>query len=82
MRKLTEAEVVALNEIVVLEYDGLAMSRAMKELIVDDDLKKQFEAGLLQNEQRLKALLQFINENDILEPEEDEDIGEDTRKYR
>jgi hypothetical protein len=82
MRKLTEAEVVALNEIVVLEYDGLAMSRAMKELIVDDDLKKQFEAGILQNEQRLKGLLQFINENDILEPEEDEDIGEDTRKYR
>jgi len=81
LRILTDSEVIALNGLLKLEYDGLAMSRVINNLIVDEDLKKQAEAGTLQKEQRIKAILQFISENDVFEREEEKANGKNSRQH-
>lgn len=65
MRKLTEAELLSLTGLLKMEHDGLTISKAMQSLIVDEDLKRQSEAGILATEGRIKGIQQFINENQI-----------------
>jgi len=67
MRKLTDAEMLSLTNLLKLETDGLAVSRAMQALITDEDLKKQAESSILATEGRIKGIQQFINENRITE---------------
>lgn len=67
MRKLTDAEMLSLTNLLKLETDGLAVSRAMQALITDEDLKKQAESSILAIEGRIKGIQQFINENRITE---------------
>ncbi len=70
MRKLSDAEMLSLTNMLKVEKDGLAVSRAMQALITDEDLKKQAEAGILAMEGRIKGMQQFINENRITGIEE------------
>lgn len=70
MRRITEGEVLSLTTILKMEKDGLALSKAMKGLIDDKDLKKQAESGILAAEGRIKGLQQFISENQITSIEE------------
>ncbi|NLM98218.1 MAG: hypothetical protein GX175_11535 [Halanaerobiaceae bacterium] len=70
MRKITDSEVLSLVTILKMEKDGLALSKAMKGLIEDRDLKKQAEADILAAEGRIKGLQQFIYENQIAHIEE------------
>lgn len=65
MRQLSDAEMLSLTNLLKLEKDGLAVSRAMQALITDEDLKKQAEASVLAMEGRIKGMQQFINENRI-----------------
>jgi len=65
MRKLTDAEVLSLTGLLNMERDGLALNRALQNLISDEDLKKQTEASILAAEGRIKGIQQFINENHI-----------------
>lgn len=65
MRKLSDGEMLSLTNLLKLEKDGLAVSRAMQTLITDEDLKKQAEAGILETEGRIKGIQQFINENRV-----------------
>jgi hypothetical protein len=65
MRKLSEGELLSLTELLKLEKDGLAVSKAMQVLISDNELKKQAEAGILAAEGRIKGIQQFINEANI-----------------
>ena len=48
-----------------MEKDGLAMSKVMQNLISDEELKGQAEAGVLAAEGRIKGVQQFINENKV-----------------
>ena len=66
MKNLTEAELIALGGVLKLECLGLAISRAVKPLINDEDLIKITESGILEQEGRITAIKSFINEN-ILE---------------
>jgi len=70
MRNLSEAEILSLSNLLKMEKDGLAVSRAMHELITDDEFKRMSEAGILAMEQRTRAIQQFINENHITETRE------------
>lgn len=70
MRKLTEAEVLTLTELLKMEKDGLAVARAMQPLITDEELKKQAESSVLIMEGRIKGMQQFINENQIIDTKE------------
>ncbi|MBS4536532.1 hypothetical protein GOQ29_12975 [Clostridium sp. D2Q-14] len=67
MRKLSDAEMLSLTNLLKAEKDGLAVSRVMQGVISDEDLKKQAEAGILAMEGRIKGIQQFINENRITE---------------
>ncbi|WP_010233778.1 hypothetical protein [Clostridium arbusti] len=67
MRKLSEAEVISLTGILTMEKDGLAVARTMKDLIVDEEIKRQADTGILATESRIKGIQQFINENHVIE---------------
>ena len=65
MRKLSEGELLSLTGLLGMEKDGLAMSKVMQNLISDEELKGQAEAGVLAAEGRIKGVQQFINENKV-----------------
>ena len=65
MRKLSDAEMLSLTNLLKIEKDGLAVARTMQALITDKDLKKQAETGILATEGRIKGIQQFVNENRI-----------------
>ncbi|SCJ47262.1 Uncharacterised protein [uncultured Clostridium sp.] len=71
MRKLSEAEKMSLAAVIKMESDGLLMQRAINTLISDEDLRRQSESSILATEGRIKAIQQFIVENEILVSEED-----------
>lgn len=70
MRTLSEAEKISLAAVIKMESDGLLMQTAINILISDEDLKRQSESSILATEGRIKAMQQFIVENEILVPEE------------
>lgn len=70
MRTLSEAEKISLAAVIKMESDGLLMQTAINILISDEDLKRQSESSILATEGRIKAIQQFIVENEILVPEE------------
>jgi hypothetical protein len=63
MKNLTQAELIALGGVLKLECLGLAVSRALKPLVDDEDLKRITEAGILAQEGRIQSIKKFINEN-------------------
>ncbi|AMM55697.1 TPA: hypothetical protein KNK42_002254 [Clostridioides difficile] len=70
MRILSETEKISLAAVIKMESDGLLMQRAINMLISDEDLKRQSESSILATEGRIKAMQQFIVENEILISEE------------
>ena len=70
MRILSETEKISLAAVTKMESDGLLMQRAINMLISDEDLKRQSESSILATEGRIKAMQQFIVENEILISEE------------
>lgn len=70
MRILSEIEKISLAAVIKMESDGLLMQRAINMLISDEDLKRQSESSILATEGRIKAIQQFIVENEILISEE------------
>ncbi|MBU3177219.1 hypothetical protein KPL47_12755 [Clostridium estertheticum] len=65
MRQISEGELLSLTSLLTMEKDGLAVAKVMKNLISDEDLKKQAETGVLAMEGRIKGVQQFINENQV-----------------
>ena len=65
MRKLSEVELLSLTALLTMEKDGLVVAKAMKNLISDDELKKQAETGVLATEGRIKGVQQLITENQV-----------------
>lgn len=70
MKQPTEVEILSLIAILKAESDALKMQRALNTIITDEDLKRQSEAAILACEGRLNGLIQFIDENNILNVEE------------
>jgi ferritin-like metal-binding protein YciE len=70
MRKLSESEMLSMTTLLDMEKNSLVVGKAMQTLISDDELKRQAEAGLLATEGRIKAIQQFIEENQITDIEE------------
>ncbi|SJP56118.1 Uncharacterised protein [Clostridioides difficile] len=70
MRILSETEKISLAAVIKMESDGLLMQRAINMLISDENLKRQSESSILATEGRIKAIQQFIVENEILISEE------------
>lgn len=65
MRQLSEAEIISLTSVLKMETDGLNLAKPMSLLIGDEDLKRQMDAGILGTEGKIKAIQQFISENQI-----------------
>ncbi|NLD25728.1 MAG: hypothetical protein GX661_00025 [Acholeplasmataceae bacterium] len=65
MKKFTDPELIALSGILKNETIGLVLSRVMKPLIDDEELKKHAEAWILDQESRIEALRKMICEGDI-----------------
>lgn len=66
MKQVTQVEILSLTALLRLESDGVKMQRALNALITDEDLKRQSEASILAAEGRINALIQFINENNVI----------------
>ncbi|MGL5641237.1 MAG: hypothetical protein ACRDDM_03155 [Paraclostridium sp.] len=66
MRTLSEGEKISLAAVIKMESDGLLIQRAINTLISDEDLKRQSDSSILATEGRIKAIQQFIVENEIL----------------
>lgn len=65
MKKLTPGEMLSLRELIQMECNGLAASKASTTLITDPELKSIAEAGILSAEMKIKGLQKFIQENDV-----------------
>ena len=65
MRKLSEGELLSLTGLLSMEKDGLAVAKVMKNLISDEELRREAETSVLAAEGRIKGVQQFINENQI-----------------
>ena len=65
MRKLSEGELLSLTGLLSMEKDGLAVAKVMKNLIGDEELRREAETSVLATEGRIKGVQQFINENQI-----------------
>lgn len=65
MRDFCEIEVMFLESILKMENEELIKQRLLNSLIIDEDLKREGESRLLAIETRIKALKQFIDENQI-----------------
>lgn len=66
VRKLSEAELLMLSDMLKMESEGLITARATNMLIEDSDLKKSEEAGMMTAEARIEGMRQFIMENHVL----------------
>lgn len=66
MRQLSQVEVLSLTAVLKAETDGLKMQKVLNSVITDEDLKRQSEASILATEGRIKGLIQFMKENDLL----------------
>jgi len=66
MRKLSEAELLALTGMLTMETEALEVAKATNMLITDEELKKSSESGIMAAEARIRGMQQFINENHIL----------------
>ena len=65
MRELAMSEVLSLRELLQMETNVLAASKATAALVQDPQLKAITDAGILATETRIKGLQQFINENQV-----------------
>ena len=65
MPKLSTAEIISMRELLQMETNALAASKATLNLIQDPQLKSITEAGILAAESRIKGLQQFIQENHV-----------------
>ncbi|PKM83329.1 MAG: hypothetical protein CVU89_00825 [Firmicutes bacterium HGW-Firmicutes-14] len=66
MRELTPVEMSSLREMLTMETTGLVSLKTMQPLISDDKLKTACDAGIQAGEGRIRAIQQFLQENDIL----------------
>lgn len=70
MRQLSEGEMLSIREILQMETNGLSKVRVSQMAVTDPDLKAQVNASVLAAEGRVKALQQFISENEIIDSKE------------
>lgn len=70
MRKLSDAEMLSLTELLQMETNALTKVKAARTLASDQELHRMIEATILAAEGRIKGIQQFINENDIVRVEE------------
>jgi len=66
MRELTPVEMSSLRELLTMETTGLISLKQMQPLISDDKLKTACDAGIQAGEGRVRAIQQFIQENEIM----------------
>ncbi|GAB6181787.1 hypothetical protein JCM14036_31060 [Desulfotomaculum defluvii] len=69
MRQLTPSEVIQLREMLQMESNALAKSKATLPLITDDDLRREAVNGIQAMDTRVRGLQQFIVENEIIRTE-------------
>jgi hypothetical protein len=66
MRKLSDAEMLSLRELLQMETNALAAAKVTQVAIQNSQLKSLTESGVLAAESRIRGLQQFIQENDII----------------
>lgn len=66
MRVLSDSEMLSLREILQMETNALAKTKAVQMAVTDEELKSQVKASIMAGEKRIKGIQQFISENNIL----------------
>jgi ferritin-like metal-binding protein YciE len=70
MRKLSEAEVLNLKEVLQMETLAMDKAKAMQSVAKDKHIQELIESGITAGEGRIRGIQQFVSENNILEPGE------------
>lgn len=70
MRKLADNEILSISNLLQMETNALALSRATIKMMEDEELKTLAQTGIKSAEARVKALQQFISENGVLTTQE------------
>jgi hypothetical protein len=70
MRRLSEAEVLNLREILQMETQAIDKAKAMQGLAKDKHTQELIGSSITTSEGRIRGIQQFISENHILEPGE------------
>lgn len=65
MRELTPGEVLSLREFLTMETTSMINLKTAKPLISDNQLKAVCDSGIQACEGRLRAIQQFIQENNV-----------------
>jgi len=69
MNQVSTAEKLQLRELLQMETNSVAKAKATQTLIKDDELLTLAKSGIQASEARIKAIQQFISENDIIASE-------------
>ncbi|KJS19518.1 MAG: hypothetical protein VR72_18335 [Clostridiaceae bacterium BRH_c20a] len=69
MSQITTAEMLQIRELLQMETNSVAKAKATQTLIKDDEFLTLAKSGVQASEARIKALKQFISENDIITSE-------------
>lgn len=70
MRKVTPGEMLALNDLLLMENNALAVARPGVNVITDEQLKNLAQSGITAAETRIAGLQQFIVENGLITSKE------------
>lgn len=70
MRRLSEAEVLSLREILQSEVMGIQKAKVMETAAKDEHVKQLVSSGITAAEGRIRGIQQFISENEILDAKE------------
>jgi len=67
MRELAPSEILSLRELMQMETNALAKTKAIQPMVKDAELKRLVEAAILSSEATIRGMQQFITENQIID---------------
>ncbi|MCE5285442.1 MAG: hypothetical protein LLG02_06315 [Pelosinus sp.] len=70
MRNLASHETLALAKLLEMETQGLAVAQTSLMAVSDEQLKTSLQAGITAAAARVTGLKQFIQENNLVNPQE------------
>lgn len=65
--KVTQSELLSLDKTLRLEMTGLAMAKAGRGVVTDNELASLIDSGIVSAEARIKGLQKFISDNAVIE---------------
>jgi hypothetical protein len=69
MRDISTSERLLLRELLQMESNAVAKAKGVQGIVDDDELTTTLKTGIQASEARVKGMMQFITEHNIIETE-------------